>query len=87
MPDSAGAQLILGAVPWIKYSYLGVGEQETLSLTIDFGGTKAVAGLSFNKACIVLAQIGEAPVIPEATEDIGELSLLPTQIATKISGV
>lgn len=83
MPDGAGEQLIFGAVPWIKYSYLGVGEQETLRATIDSGGTKAVAGLFFNKACIVLAQMGEAPVIPEATEDIGELSLLPTQVATK----
>ena len=29
--------------------------------------------------------MGEAPVIPEATEDMGVLSLFPTQVATKIS--
>jgi len=34
---------------------------------------------------MVCAQIGEAPVIPEATRLIGELSLLPTQVATKMS--
>ena len=32
---------------------------------------------------MILFQIGEAPVMPEATRDIGELSLLPTQAATK----
>lgn len=80
-------QSTVGAVPLIKYSYFATGEQETLTFTIDAGGSRAVAGLSFNNVFIVRAQIGEAPVIPEATEDMGELSLLPTQAATKILGV
>lgn len=32
---------------------------------------------------MVFAQIGEAPVIPEATWLIGVLSLLPTQVAIR----
>ena len=36
---------------------------------------------------MVCAQIGEAPVMPEATDDMGVLSLFPTQVATKKSFV
>lgn len=32
---------------------------------------------------MILFHIGEAPVMPEATLDMGELSLLPTQVATR----
>jgi len=31
--------------------------------------------------------MGEAPVMPEAMRLMGELSLLPTQVATRSSGV
>ena len=47
------------------------------------GGAKAVLlGLLSSSFRIILDQIGEAPVIPEATWLMGELSLLPTQAAT-----
>ena len=47
------------------------------------GVAKAVlVGLFSKSSLIIFDQIGEAPVTPEATWLMGELSLLPTQAAT-----
>jgi hypothetical protein len=58
------------------------------SLTILPGMAKGVLlGLFFIRLVIIFDQIGEAPVTPEATRFMGELSLFPTQVATTKSGV
>lgn len=48
---------------------------------------KEVWGADFSNSVMVRLQMGEAPVIPEATEDMGVLSLLPTHVVTRMSGV
>ena len=53
MLPGIGEQLIWGAVPGIKYSYLGDGEQETLILINDFGGEKLGLGKSLSSFFIV----------------------------------
>lgn len=47
------------------------------------GAEKEAETDSARRPCIVLAQIGEAPVMPLATRLMGALSLLPTQVATR----
>src|SRR3989344_8209903 len=50
-------------------------------------GPKCPASILSSASLIILFQIGDAPVTPEATADIGELSLFPTQVATTTSGL
>ena len=59
-----------------------VAEQIFILLTPS-GTFQSIEGSVFNIAVMILFQIGEAPVTPEATLLIGELSLLPTQVNTK----
>ena len=91
----SGEQWVFGSVPEIKYSGL-VGQSLQVSwpvrvqistLTILAGGVKVWVGWSCKSKVMILFQIGEAPVMPEATWDMGELSLLPTQTAVKKLGV
>ena len=60
---------------------------EILLLTIFSGGLNGDTSLFSRSFFMVRAQIGDAPVMPEATEDIEVLSLFPTQVATSKSGV
>jgi len=80
---SNSAQFILGAVPLTKYSYLGFSVQERLTAIMLDGTENGRGGWSLTSDFMVRAQMGEAPVIPEATDDMEELSLLPTQVATR----
>jgi len=69
-------------LPGTRYSYRG-GLQETFCLTRLEGREKGVVGLLEISFFMTVAQIGLAPVIPDATELMGELSLLPTQTETR----
>lgn len=83
MPEGVALQSGFWILPGTKYSYLGEDVQEILILTISEGTKNGLAGEVVRSDCIVRAQMGEAPVIPEATADMGVLSLLPTQVATR----
>ena len=51
------------------------------------GARNGALGWSLSKVAIVRLQMGDAPVMPEATLLIGVLSLLPTQVAMRRLGV
>ena len=84
-------QALIGWVPLRKYSYL-VGQfsqasspvNSQIPILIKFEGTsKPFGGWSLIISLMMFDQMGEAPVIPEATRLMGEPSLLPTQVATR----
>lgn len=89
-------QADFGCVPLVKISFLILGQAgqarvlvrgQMATLTRLLGVTKGGGGLCANRVVKVWAQMGEAPVMPEAMELMGELSLLPTQTATNRLGV
>ncbi|OGD62015.1 hypothetical protein A2160_00400 [Candidatus Beckwithbacteria bacterium RBG_13_42_9] len=81
---------MVGSVPGRKYSvFTGQPSQGKRPLRLQTatalrfgGGEKAWEGKGRSSSAITLCQIGEAPVIPEATAFMGVLSLLPTQTVT-----
>ena len=90
----AGSQDVFGSVPSLEYSYLtGQPSQESVPVRVQMGtftipigvvvSTWVVWGVDSRIVLKIFAQIGEAPVIPEAIRDIGVLSLLPTQVETR----
>src|SRR3990167_8101885 len=80
-----------GWVPLIKISVLSPNPswarypetESTETVTIPLGTSKPTLGLPARASKRTLRQMGEAPDTPEATFDIGVLSLLPTQTPTK----
>ena len=62
-------------------------EGQRAIFTKSSGLAKARLSDLLSNFVIVRLQIGEAPVIPDATDDMGVLSLLPTQVATSKLGV
>ncbi len=57
--------------------------EQIFTLEIPSGVFQSIEGALSNTADIISFQIGEAPVTPEAIWLIGELSLFPTQVATR----
>jgi len=89
---SCGLQETFGSVPLTKYSFLvGQPSQVRVPVRVQIGTEIKLSGLAISFGwgyfsiiwLKILAQMGEAPVMPEATRDIGSLLLLPTQEATR----
>lgn len=91
----SGSQEVFGSFPFLKYSNL-VGQpsqgrvpvrvQILILISSPGAVTESIWEMFFSKTTfIIFAQIGEAPVIPEAIFDMGWLLLLPTQVETKYS--